>query len=287
VLAGAGQQLAIDAPPGVTVGGTVALAASGPRRLRYGTVRDLLIGITVVRPDGAVVKAGGKVVKNVAGYDLGKIYTGSYGTLGLIVECVFRLHPLPAARLYLTAPATLAHAAAVRASQVAPSAVEIDSATGQVGVLLEGTPAGLPARAAAVRGILGDCRESPEPPGWWGELPWEPGGVGIRLTGALSRLPALVKAATGAGAVVRGSAGVGVLHAGLPPDPDLVGGALDDMRAAAHEAGGHAVVLTAPDPVRDRVDMWGPVPGIALMRRVKERFDPHARFAPGRFVGGI
>src|SRR5262249_37176602 len=104
----AGDSPARPAPPGQappragpagagTIGGTLATGAAGPRRLRYGTPRDLVIGITVVRADGTVASSGGKVVKNVAGYDLGKLFAGSYGTLGLIVEAVFRLHPLPAA----------------------------------------------------------------------------------------------------------------------------------------------------------------------------------------------
>ena len=99
VVAEAGQQLALDSPyPEATVGGTLAMSTSGPRRLLYGTARDLLIGMTFVRADGVVAKAGGRVVKNVAGYDFGKLLTGSYGTLGVITEAVFRLHPLPAAR---------------------------------------------------------------------------------------------------------------------------------------------------------------------------------------------
>ena len=101
-LAPAGQQLALDtALPGATIGGTVATATSGPRRMLYGTVRDLLIGVTVVRADGVVARAGGKVVKNVAGYDLGKLVAGSYGTLGIVTECAFRLHPLPARSAYV------------------------------------------------------------------------------------------------------------------------------------------------------------------------------------------
>ena len=103
VLASAGQELAIDAPADATVGGVVATGTAGPRRLRYGTPRDLLIGITVVRADGEVAHSGGKVVKNVAGYDLGKLFCGSAGTLGLITEATFRLHPRPAAVAYLTA----------------------------------------------------------------------------------------------------------------------------------------------------------------------------------------
>ena len=98
VLAQAGQEIALDVPGDATVGGVVASGLAGPRRLRYGTPRDLLIGITIVRADGTVAKSGGKVVKNVAGYDLGKLFAGSAGTLGLITEATFRLHPLPAAR---------------------------------------------------------------------------------------------------------------------------------------------------------------------------------------------
>ena len=95
----AGQRLALNPPEvGATLGGVVAANPSGSLRLRYGTVRDLLIGVTVVLADGTVAKAGGKVVKNVAGYDLCKLFTGSLGTLGVVVETIWRLHPLPAAR---------------------------------------------------------------------------------------------------------------------------------------------------------------------------------------------
>ena len=95
VLASAGQQLALDAPEDATVGGVVATGTAGPRRFRYGAPRDLLIGLTVVRADGVIAHSGGKVVKNVAGYDLGKLFAGSQGTLGLITEATFRLHPRP------------------------------------------------------------------------------------------------------------------------------------------------------------------------------------------------
>ena len=109
LLGQAGQQLSLDvpaAPDGAgrgTVGGVLATAAAGPRRLRYGTPRDLSIGITVVLADGTVAHSGGKVVKNVAGYDIGKLFAGSLGTLGLIVEAAFRLHPVPAATAFVDA----------------------------------------------------------------------------------------------------------------------------------------------------------------------------------------
>jgi glycolate oxidase FAD binding subunit len=315
-LAEAGQQLALDTPPGATVGGVVAVNASGPRRLAYGTVRDLLIGVTVVRADGVVARAGGKVVKNVAGYDLGKLMTGSYGTLAVIAECAFRLHPLPPTVAYVRRAVGDAGElgrllAAVRAAQVVPSAVEVDAgpapAAGMAApialtVLVEGTALGVAGRVDRLRRLLGEVDVSDGPPDGWAAYPWRAGEVGLRLTGALSRVPSLLAGARaaadrrGAALRVRGSAGVGVLYAGLPAEPgeaaadtaaDTAAGLVADLRAAATAAGGHAVVLTAPPAVRDRVDLWGPVPGLDLMRRVKEQFDPDARLAPGRFVGGI
>jgi glycolate oxidase FAD binding subunit len=199
VLAGAGQQLALDPPPaapsgadgaapgwlGATVGGTLATGAAGPRRLRYGTPRDLVIGITVVRADGTVAKSGGKVVKNVAGYDLGRLFTGSFGTLGLIVEAVFRLHPLPASTAYITVDCAgpdegYRAVAAAAGSGLAPSAVEIDrvahGAPVRVAALLEGDPEGTAERAGLLCSLLGEgAAARPSPPAWWG---WPAAGDG-------------------------------------------------------------------------------------------------------------
>lgn len=293
------QQLAVDVPlAGATVGGTVAANASGPRRLLYGTARDLLIGVTVVRPDGVVARSGGKVVKNVAGYDLGKLMTGSSGTLGLVTECVFRLHPLPPATAVVVRRVdTVCEAGilvtSVRRSQVVPSAVEVNAPPDggvELAVLLEGTPAGVEQRAAGTQALL-DGEVLPEPPDWWGGYPWQPGDIGMKAGVSLSRVPEALTAARAAAerydvsVTVRGSAGAGVLYVGLlgATPPEVVTGLLDELRAICE----HAVVLTAPPLVRDRVDVWGPVSGLGLMRRVKEQFDPDARFAPGRFVGGI
>jgi glycolate oxidase FAD binding subunit len=269
------QQLVLDGPSGATVGGTIATNTSGPRRMQYGTVRDLLIGITVVRPDGKIAHSGGKVVKNVAGYDLGKLFTGSYGTLGLITECAFRLHPLPASHAYVRATAPATAVAALLGAQVVPAAVEIDSASGEVAVLLEGTAAR--DRAELVEKLIGG-EIGDHPPPWWGVSPWDPGGIGMKLSVPISRVPALAES----GFAVRGSAGTGVLYA-APADITEV----ERLRALCVRNDGHAVVLTAPPGVREILDMWGPVPGLALMRRIKNQFDPGHRFAPGRFVGGI
>ncbi|MBA3310027.1 MAG: FAD-binding oxidoreductase, partial [Nocardioidaceae bacterium] len=177
VLAEAEQQLALDSSfPSATVGGIVATDTSGPRRVLYGTVRDLLIGITFVRADGVVAKAGGKVVKNVAGYDFGKLLTGSYGTLGVITEVALRLHPLPRERRVVTLTVADGDRAAVSArrvlaSQVVPTAVEADQpADGPVtvAVLLEGVAAGVEARTAATVELLGSNSVVGDAPGWFG-----------------------------------------------------------------------------------------------------------------------
>src|SRR6266566_1179667 len=175
VLAAAGQRLALD-PPGRppaaggrgagrgTVGGVLATGAAGPLRLRYGTGRDLLIGITVVRAAGTIARAGGKVVKNVAGYDLGKLVAGSLGTLGLITQATFRLHPLPAQTAYVSAacatPADVRRVLdAALESAASPVGAEICWAAGDEPVLacvaLEGVPVSIGERARALARLLG------------------------------------------------------------------------------------------------------------------------------------
>lgn len=297
VLAGQNQRLAIDIPlPGSTVGGTLATASAGPLRLRYGTARDLIIGITIVRADGSVAKAGGKVVKNVAGYDLGKLLTGSYGTLGLIVEAAFRLHPMPAAQAFISseiADAGRAHQAvqAVLHSSVVPSAIEMDRAPGgptTVAVLVEGVTESIAARAGTVAELLGDAAPgeatqlAETPPAWWGRYP--EGETLLDVTAPPTFLVDLELDAR-----VRGSAGAGRWYVGVPGEltvertAELVHG----LRTAVAGCGGSVIVRVAPEDVRTRVDMWGPVQSLALQRRVKDQFDPDRRLAPGRFVGGI
>lgn len=304
----AGQQLALDPGyRGATLGGIVATNTSGPRRLLYGTARDLLIGVTFVRADGVVARSGGRVVKNVAGYDLGKLLTGSYGTLGVITEVVFRLHPLPDARRYVVselvdADALGAAVDAVVSSQVAPTAVEIDKPTrgdARLAVLVEGTAVGVAERAAATAAILGGADVTPEGPDWFGRYPFGPDDVAIKLTAQPSGLPVLLSEATRIGVrydlrvSVRGSA-VGVLYAAMSAPREegngyanRVAAAVDDLRAAAQAQTGSVVVLRAPDDVRPGLDVWGPVHGLGLMRNLKREMDPAGLLAPGRFVGGI
>jgi len=306
-LGGAGQRLAVDETiPGATVGGTIATAASGPSRLAQGTMRDLLIGVTVVRADGVVARAGGRVVKNVAGYDLGKLMIGSFGTLAVVTEAVFRLHPVPAARRFVTVPvADLADAArltqAVVHSQVVPGALEVElpaTGPGALTVLLAGIPEGVLGRTRTTLGLLGgSATAAEEAPAGWGEYPWSPTAAGddraiaLKLTFALSGLADVLRAARGCPAPVhvRGSSGTGVVYAALPAStpPAAVAATVGHLRGACVRHGGSTVVLDAPAAVKEAVDSWGPVPALGLMRRVKDQFDPDHRLAPGRFVGGI
>jgi glycolate oxidase FAD binding subunit len=342
VLAEAGQRLALDPPRsgagvegagegsgegGGTIGGVLATGAAGPLRLRYGTPRDLAIGITVVRADGTVAKSGGKVVKNVAGYDLGKLFAGSYGTLGLIAEAAFRLHPQPAAASFVTLDAAdpseaRAVVSAAAGSPLAPSAVELDRpARGEpfrVGVLLEGDPAGVAERTVAMTALLGSgsappCPSasplppaSPFPPAWWrGGAAAAADGTLIRiafwaaeLAGVLSAVDAAASAA-GLDPAVGGSAAAGVLYAAVAEGApaSAVAQFVTDLRAAVGTGGGplaggapqrgSVVVLRAPAGVRAAVDLWGPASGLRLMRAIKDQFDPQHLMAPGRFTGGI
>jgi len=307
-VAGAAQQLALDDPlGGATVGGALATNLSGPRRVRFGSARDLLIGVTLVRADGVVAKAGGRVVKNVAGYDLGKLLIGSFGTLGVVTEAVFRLHPLPAARRLVSAPFDRPEEAqrlvqAVVHAHVVPTAVEVDrpaAGPGTVAVLLEGIDAGVAGRAATTRELLGSSAEEGDVPDGWGAVPWAGSDgdrpVALKVTFALSGLARVLATArsaaedAGLGLHLRGSGGAGVLYGAVTPgtDPAAVRSLVDRLRAECAALGGALVVLDAPAGVKAAVDTWGPVPALDLMWRVKDRFDPQRRLAPGRFVGGI
>ena len=270
VLAEKGQRLALDGPPTATLGGLVATNAAGPLRLRYGLPRDLLIGITIVRPDGERAKAGGKVVKNVAGYDLGKLFAGSRGTLGLIAEVTFRLHPQPVLSAYVTqrfdeSVAAAEAVLAAAASPLQPTAVELDrprvGGPIHVATLLEGTASGVGARAERMRTVLGPgASTTMATPDWWGQVGEASSGsvgagpAGVVAGGTLVRVafwaaelrPVLdaidtVAAESGVAVAVGGSAGAGVLYALLAADqdPEQVAVFVRALRAATgHGASG-------------------------------------------------
>ncbi len=320
-LAPAGQWLALDPPePRATVGGVVAANASGPRRLRYGTVRDLIIGITVVLADGTVAHAGGKVVKNVAGYDLAKLFCGSLGTLGMIAEVIFRLHPLPAAAAVVTLeveePAQAGRAVQrLLRSPLEPSAVELVvdewGWPGRLTTVFEGIQPGVEAQATAAAELLGQVGSAAVAgPGQTdaalsqlGALPFEKAELAFKATFPPAELPAVLAELRGRGPLrwggsLRAHAGTGVLwlasdarEGELPADspavPRMVGWVTEARERLAARGGG-LVVVKAPPHLKGQVDAWGPAgDALGLMRRVKERFDPDRRMSPGRFVGGI
>jgi glycolate oxidase FAD binding subunit len=320
-LAPAGQWLALDPPePRATVGGVVAADASGPRRLRYRTVRDLIIGITVVLADGTVARAGGKVVKNVAGYDLAKLFCGSLGTLGMIAEATFRLHPVPAAAAVVTLqvdnPEQVGQATKRLArSPLEPSAVELVvdewGWPGRLTVVFEGIRPGVEAQAAAAAELLGQVGEaSVAGPGQTdaalsqlGARPFEKAELALKaacppaeLPGALAELQLGRRRGWDGSVSAHAATGVlwmasGLREGDLPSDSPMfphVVGSIAEARERLVARGGSLVVVKAPPELKRAVDAWGPAgDALGLMRRVKERFDPDRRLAPGRFVGGI
>ena len=308
-LAGSDQMLGIDPPEmEATVGGVVAANSTGPRRYRYGTIRDLIIGIRVVLSDGTVAKAGGKVVKNVAGYDLSKLFTGSLGTLGVMAECNFRLHPKPevgqtvAVELSSTAAANEA-AQAILHSQLVPSAVELHwgEEARLLTVLIEGIPPAVEAQAQTASHLLRGFGEVStlsegeaetlgplEPPGTGSEValkistpPAELAGVLDSTLGACSR--------RGVTPRITAHAGNGVTYVGLSGEDDEAQAQIvEELREIWTRRGGSVVVREAPLAFKKRVEVWGPLGSrLELSRRVKEKFDPRGTLNPGRFVGGI
>lgn len=309
-LALSGQMLALDPGyPGATVGGTISANASGPRRFRYGTARDLLIGVTLVLADGTIAKSGGKVVKNVAGYDLAKLVTGALGTLGVIVRAVFRLHPRPRTQRLVEVDLSSLEQVSLAAdrllrSTLEPSAIQLlgtHSGGLRLGVLFEGMEPSVVAQAAAAADLLGpdataQLHVEEEATRRWRELVFDPPDAGaVQLK--VSHLPARtaetlhqvrsVADRVGVGWRVSAMVGSGLLDVRLEgAEPAIAAGAIRELRTTVRP--GHVIVLAAPLEVKREIDVWGPTgDSIDLMRRVKDRFDPHHLLNPGRFVGGI
>lgn len=309
-LAPHGQRLALDPPrpERATLGGVVAANAWGPHRTRYGTSRDLLVGVSLVRADGVLARGGGKVVKNVAGFDLPRLMVGSLGTLALLATVTFRLHPLPeldetAVLVPRDAGAARSVVVALRDAQLEPAAVSLLVEGGRLvlAVRFEGFGPGVAAQQARLKELaapLGVPAERLAPAGaaqlWARHAALRSEGeVRVRVAAAPSALAALVKEvveplarALGGAAALEPVLGVGTVSARAAPLDAAA--AIVRAREAAARLGGSLVVAEAPGGVRTAVDPWGPPPpGIAIMRRLKAELDPDGRLAPGRFVGGI
>jgi glycolate oxidase FAD binding subunit len=272
------QMLALDPPlrAEATIGGLVATGDSGPLRHRYGAVRDLVLGVRVALSDGSVAHSGGKVIKNVAGYDLAKLFTGSYGTLGAILEVAVRLHPR---RPTMSAAATfgdpdkLAEAArALTHARHEAWAIDVAWKGGRGGVLARyaGDEARAQAQAAADE-IGGDVLED-DVAAWEDQRAAQRGDMVVRVSTVQSRLADVFRAADRADATVVGRAALAVLWVNVPAEAGAAG-----VHALREElAPAACVLLDAPEEVRREVDPWGleDGPELELMRRVKQRFDP-------------
>jgi glycolate oxidase FAD binding subunit len=303
LLARERQFLAIDAPdPDVaTVGGAIATNLYGSRRLRYGSIKDTIVGVEIVRPDGVRARGGGKVVKNVAGFDIPKLMVGSLGTLGAIVSATFRVYPIPEARAALTyacvsAAAVMSVGRELVADALVPAAVTAcawDSGDGyDCRVSFEGFARGVEQQmgaASAIAARLGVRAAANEPaePGmdererrirraatWRVTLAAQPTALAEFL--AAKPLP------PGAGHVVYPLLGTAFVGADA-----LDAGTIARWRAALD--GGSVVVTAMPPEFRATVDTWGPPPvaAFAVMRRLKDQFDPKGLCNAGRFVGGL
>jgi glycolate oxidase FAD binding subunit len=312
VLAPHGQRLACDPPhpDTATMGGLLAANAFGPLRSRHGSLRDLLIGVSILRADGTTVRGGGKVVKNVAGFDLPKLAVGSLGSLGMIATAAFRLHPAPEAVATLrfrrmTPRDVRLLTTAVRAAQVEPAAFVAIGAGDTFDVLLrfEGFAAGVAEqrnRAATLAAPSGPPAEALSPAE--GRAAWREhdaarahGNACVKVSTLPTSLESLASEVVPRLKAVMADAAT-VLHptlglsfvAGDARDAVDFAAALASARARVGRGPGSLVVHRAPAAMLGAIDVWGPLPGaFSTMKRVKEGFDPDGRMNPGRFVGGL
>ena len=319
------QWLALDPPldPAATLGGLISTNATGARRLRYGGVRDQIIGVRVALPDGTIARGGGKVVKNVAGYDLPKLYTGALGTLGVILSASFRLYPLPlySATVTLSAeslPALCAVVQRILALPLTPTSIDIFSpeapeAPYTLAVRFEsGVQAAVEAQARVVGSApvaegahaqpsLSDDDEirfwSQRAAIWSAPLRTSAARTdasvslkaSLPITGVEGWLAELEDAQRDGALAARwqAHAGHGIIAARLSGAPQALTPRIEALRDAATARHGSLILTELPPALAGTLDPWGQVGALPLMRRLKERFDPNGILNPGRFVGGI
>jgi glycolate oxidase FAD binding subunit len=316
------QWLPVDPPgwPRRTLGGIIATNASGPLRTRYGTMRDLLLGVRFVQADGVVTWGGARVVKSVTGYDIPKLMVGSLGTVGVLVDATLRLHPRPdVERTWLLAfrsPRALADGvAAALDSPLQPSRLEVLDAAALRAVGLPPAPVALAVAVASVEEAVraqgealtrmaataGATITPLEPdlwqtPGW--TLPRDAGAVVLQAASLPSRLADTLDAISGsaeplgaqATMLVTGQAAIGVFRVTVTgAEIPALGAMIARLRDRLAEAGGHVIVQRGPRRLREQVDPWGALEPTALdlMREVKATFDPTGVLNPGRFVGRL
>jgi len=300
------QWLPLDTahPDLATIGGIVATNDSGPRRHRYGAPRDLILGVTFARADGEVASAGGIVVKNVAGYDLSKLLTGSFGSLGVILEATFKLAPLPLVSRTAVAkdvdPVTVGKAvSAVTASQLVPSALEVQGPPFSLLARFEGAQRASERQVVEVVNLWQRCgvkssilSGSAEIECWrhhhdivWGRV-GDVCRIGLLPTDMpdiLEKLGVLLKC-HGSDGWVAGRAGIGVLHARLGTDAGVSKLIVEELRSMLASSAGYVVLLRGSPELRANIDAWGPLGDAKrVMVAVKRQFDPNGILSPGQW----
>ena len=304
-LATANQFLPLDPayPETATVGGIISTADTGSLRHRYGGVRDLLLGITFVRADGKIAKAGGRVVKNVAGYDMMKLFTGAYGTLGILTEVTFRVYPLPVASgtVVLTGtPERLMEAAKILLrSTLTPIAVDVLSTAFSQQLAISDSPslvvkfATVPESIAQQSAQLLDIGKGLGLKGgmWQGEQEyhlwagiqtgiWGTGAIGcklgVRATAAVEIVASLDRLTQNNKAVIHLASGIGVCSLSDVSE-------ITPIRRQCEAAGGFLSVLQASPEIKQQIDVWGyRGNAVPLMRQIKTQFDDHGILNPGK-----
>jgi glycolate oxidase FAD binding subunit len=292
-----------------TIGGVVAANLNGPRRASYGSVRDLIIGMRVALASGEQIKAGGKVVKNVAGYDMCKLFTGSLGTLGIITEVTLRVAPIAESSATVVVTGSLAHATQLAnqlaASKLLPTAVFLSNdsteQTWQLTVGFEGF-------TATVARQLQDLVSMAQPMGmntttlgieknkrvWQGirDFPLKPNQIIYRVTVPRASVMEIVNVVNSwhndaLNPVLIVDLAIGTVWFALHPSIESAAD-FPKLIALAQKQHGHAVMFVAPSEHKSASDVWGPAPpSLALMREIKQQFDPKGILNPGRFIGGL
>ncbi|MFL5629033.1 MAG: FAD-binding oxidoreductase [Ktedonobacteraceae bacterium] len=327
-LANKGQWLALDPVDAeqATLGGLLAVNASGPKRLRYGTARDLVIGLHVIQANGEVARSGGRVVKNVAGYDLNKLYIGSFGTLGVIVEANFKLHPLPVAErtlllTYAYATEAMQTVIAILGSLLTPSAIELIDAVAAsdmsdffgitlptngytLAVNFEGSRRAVERQIDETRllarkhgAMLGDDLTGEVQDQFWNVVrEHTQGSVTCKVSILVSHVANYLQKVEEVchqhelEAAIVAHAGNGILYIELRPGdatPRLIS-AITELRGYAQATRGSLVVEHCPVDLKRLIQVWGEAaPDFYLMQRLKNQFDPKGTFVKGRFVGGL
>jgi glycolate oxidase FAD binding subunit len=294
MLAAHSQRIALDPlwPSIATVGGIIASNDSGVLRSRYGSLRDLIIGMTIVLADGTIAKTGGKVVKNVAGYDLHKLMTGAFGTLGIITEVTFRLHPMPKSSADWTVVSNDVVALDHVRQQLADSTIFFEALqmrTDEGGYALDvglvSQPECIDDYSRRLHALAAPLLVLGADDAVWSmrERSFEANKATVKVTISATYIAPFTSEVLSIGgrSVTQQS---GIMTATLPCDSARI----SSFRSKVEACGGTLTVLHWPVDSAPRPEIWGaPTNSFPLMREIKRQFDPNRTLNRGRFLGGI